>query len=191
MPRKAGDGSPNGMPYEPWRSFLQELDEHLKSPIELHCLGGFVVTQQYGVGRETSDIDFVTVVPRSTFDNIEKVAGLGSALYRKYRLYMQHVGIATVPESYESRLTHMFVSAPWQRLNLFALEANDLALSKLERNTERDRQDVLLLARAGHLNPHILKERYDTELRQYFLSKTEWHDQTLQLWIEMCWPSEG
>lgn len=133
----------------------------------------------------------MTVVPRSTFDNIEKVAGLGSALYRKYRLYMQHVGIATVPESYESRLTHMFVSAPWQRLNLFALEANDLALSKLERNTERDRQDVLLLARAGHLNPHILKERYDTELRQYFLSKTEWHDQTLQLWIEMCWPSEG
>lgn len=34
------------VPTEPWRSFLRELDELLKGPIELRCLGGFVVTQQ-------------------------------------------------------------------------------------------------------------------------------------------------
>lgn len=36
----------------------------------------------------------------------------------------------------------MFPSAPWGRLKLFALDATDLALSKLERNAERDREDV-------------------------------------------------
>jgi hypothetical protein len=52
------DGTRAAAPVEPWRSFLRELDELLKGPIELRCLGGFVVTQQYGIGRETSDIDF-------------------------------------------------------------------------------------------------------------------------------------
>lgn len=46
-------------PPEPWRSFLKELDELLKGPVELRCLGGFVITQQYGIGRETSDIDYL------------------------------------------------------------------------------------------------------------------------------------
>jgi hypothetical protein len=53
------------VPAEPWRSFLQELDGLLKGPVELRCLGGFVVTQQYGIGRETSDIDFLTGVAQS------------------------------------------------------------------------------------------------------------------------------
>jgi hypothetical protein len=51
------DAGPAAAPVEPWRSFLSELDELLKGPVELHCLSGFVVTQQYGIGRETSDID--------------------------------------------------------------------------------------------------------------------------------------
>jgi hypothetical protein len=52
----AEDSSASVLP-EPWRSFLRELDGLLKGPVELRCLGGFVITQQYGIGRETSDID--------------------------------------------------------------------------------------------------------------------------------------
>jgi hypothetical protein len=33
---------PHRVPAEPWASFLRELDELLKSTVELHCLGGFV-----------------------------------------------------------------------------------------------------------------------------------------------------
>jgi hypothetical protein len=40
------------VPAEPWRSFLQEPDGLLKGPVELRCLGGLVVTQQYGIGRK-------------------------------------------------------------------------------------------------------------------------------------------
>jgi len=33
----------------------------------------------------------------------------------------------------------------------------------------------------------VLLTRYREELRPY-LSRESWHDQTLQLWIESCWP---
>jgi len=103
---------PRSVPAEPWRSFLRDLDGLLKGPVELRCLGGFVVTQQYGIGRETSDIDFLAVIAQSPDDNVETLAGLGSKLHRRYRLYMQHVGVATPPADYASRLTRMFPSAP-------------------------------------------------------------------------------
>jgi hypothetical protein len=45
--------------------FPGDLDGLLKGPVELRCLGGFVVTQQYGIGRETSDIDFLAAIKQS------------------------------------------------------------------------------------------------------------------------------
>lgn len=177
-------------PSKPWGPFLRDLDALLKGPIALHCIGGFVVTQQYRIGRETSDIDFLSMVPYSNDNDVEGLAGRGSPLHRKHRLYMQYVGIATPPSNYETRLTRMFATAPWKNLTLLALEAHDLALAKLERNADRDREDVLSLARAGYLHPDTLKERYFEELRPYLLSNLSWHDKTLELWLEMGWPTK-
>lgn len=174
-------------PAEPWRSFLKAFDNELQDPLELRCLGGFVLTQHYGVARATADID-VLAASTPLPDVIETVAGVGSELHRQYRLYVQQVGIATVPAEYASRLIHMFPLAPWKRLKLLALDPTDLALSKLERNAERDRDDVLRLARAGYLDREVLKERYFQELRPYLLDKLSWHDKTLELWLEMAWP---
>ncbi len=56
----------NRVPAEPWRSFLAELDAALNAEVELRCLGGFVVTQLYGIGRETADIDFLSAVSLSS-----------------------------------------------------------------------------------------------------------------------------
>ncbi len=66
-----------------------------------------------------------------------------------------------------------------------ALEATDLALSKLERNAERNRADFLALANAGLIDMAALRTRYYEELRPYLLSRHEWHDQTLELWLKM------
>jgi hypothetical protein len=38
-------------PLEPWHSFLRVLDEALQSHARLDCIGGFVVTQLYGLAR--------------------------------------------------------------------------------------------------------------------------------------------
>src|ERR1700722_7313634 len=179
---------PHRVPAEPWASFRRELDELLKAAVELHCLGGFVVTQQYGIGRETSDIDFLSSAARSRDDKVEALAGLGSALHRKYRVYLQYVGVATPPCNYATRLQPMFPDESWKRLRLLALDPTDVALSKLERNAERDRDDVLRLARAGFVNVQALKARYFEEVRPYLLSRQSWHDQTLDLWLEMISP---
>lgn len=68
-------------------------------------------------------------------------------------------------------------------LRLFALDPYDLALSKLERNIERDRADVRFLARTIPLDLNVLQERYKKELR-WQLGNPEREDLTLKLWIE-------
>jgi hypothetical protein len=56
-------------------------------------------------------------------------------------------------------------SGTFQHLRLLALDPYDLALSKLERNIQRDRDDVLHLARTVPLDLEVLKDRYQKELR--------------------------
>jgi hypothetical protein len=110
------------------------------------------------------------------------LAGQGSALHRKHKLYLQLVGVATVPDSYESRLREIFPGV-FKHLRLRGLDPYDLALSKLERNTQRDRDDIKHLARRVPFDLKVLQERYQKELRPY-LGNPEREDLTLRLWVE-------
>jgi hypothetical protein len=179
VPRKR----PTEEPAEPWRSFLTDLDAQLTTDIEIHCIGGFVVTQVYGLSRETSDVDFLTVSPLSELSELIVRAGEGSALHKKHRVYIDPVTVTNAPEEYASRLAPLFRNAGWIHIRLFALEAHDLALTKLERNNDRDRRDVRLLAEMGRLQPATLETRYRSELRPY-LTNVERHDLTLKLWLD-------
>lgn len=69
-------------------------------------------------------------------------------------------------------------------MRLKGLDPYDLALSKLERNTQRDRDDVKHLTRTVPLDVTVLEERYHTELRTD-LGNPQREDLTLKLWIEM------
>jgi hypothetical protein len=91
--------------------------------------------------------------------DLAEIGGKGSALHQKHKVYLDAVTVATPPENYEKRLVPLFPGA-WRRLRLVALEAHDLVLSKLERNFERDRDDLQVLARTGRLKPETLRERY-------------------------------
>jgi hypothetical protein len=64
-----------------------------------------------------------------------------------------------------------------------ALDPYDLALTKLERNIERDRSDVRYLARIIPFDLELLCDRYRQELRPY-LGNPKRKDLTLKLWIE-------
>lgn len=88
-----------------------------------------------------------------------------------------------MPENYEERLVEMFPGT-FQYLRLFALDPYDLALTKLERNIQRDRDDVKHLARKVPFDLTVLKDRYERELRLY-LGRPDREDLTLKLWIEM------
>jgi hypothetical protein len=161
------------------------LDAQLNEEVHVHCCGGFVVTQLYGVGRTTGDVDFLCVVPNIRL-NLTELAGNGSSLHRKHRVYLDPVTVVTPPENYTERLVPMF-SGAWPHLRLHGLEVHDLALSKLERNHERDRSDVQVLAQARLLKRDVLRERYHRELRPNLISHQSRHDRTLELWLESYW----
>jgi hypothetical protein len=168
---------------EPWRSFLSEIDTALEEPTDFHCIGGFVVTVLYGLKRTTSDVDVISITPRDPDLKIVSLTGEGSALHKKYGVYLDKVTVAKLPIDHDERLTEMFPGA-FSKLRLFAVDPYDLALSKIERNLERDQDDVLYLARTIPLDIEILRKRYIEELRpDLFVPERE--DLTLKLWIEM------
>jgi len=167
---------------EPWNSFLAEIDGRVGGVVELHCLGGFVVTMLYGLGRPTADVDVIMITPRDAIEHLLQLAGKGSELQRKYGIYLDFVTIAAVPEDYDQRLVEI-LPGTFERLRLFALDPYDIALSKLERNIQRDRDDVKYLARAVPFDLNVLRERYERELRPY-LGNPEREDLTLRLWLE-------
>lgn len=166
----------------PWRNFLREVDAQLSNTIELHCLGGFVLTARYGLPRVTGDLDYISIVPKNSNQVLEGVAGEGSKLAKKYKLHVQYVTVADVPENYEERLSQLFPGS-FSHLKLFALEVHDLVLAKLVRNSPIDRDDAKFLAKAGWLDPGLLRERYERELRPN-LANQERHDLILKLWLE-------
>jgi Nucleotidyltransferase of unknown function (DUF6036) len=168
---------------EPWRSFLEELDQQSIAETRMDCMGGFVVTVLYGFSRETSDLDVLLIAPREQTAALLALGAQGGNLHQKYRVYLDYVGVAKVPENYEERLTEMF-AGEFRHLRICALDPYDLALSKLERNIQRDRDDVKHLARSVPLDLEILKQRYEKELR-WQLGNPEREDLTLRLWIEM------
>jgi Nucleotidyltransferase of unknown function (DUF6036) len=161
---------------------LNELDRIATSTGCRDCIGGFVVTMLDGLSRPTADLDVLEIAPRAAADAFSEMAMVGGPLFQKYGVYLDPVTVAQPPYEYESRIREMFPGA-FQNLRLMALDPYDLALTKLERNIERDRSDVRFLARALPFDLDLLRERYQTELRPY-LANPKREDLTLQLWID-------
>lgn len=170
-------------PPEPWDSFLKELDEAVDTEVRLDCIGGFVVTQLYGWERTTADVDVIELAPRAAGAILTAIGALGGELSKRHHVYSDRVGVAAVPDNYEDRLLEMFPGA-YRHLRLMALDAYDLALSKLERDSRKDRYDFRYLARNIPLDLGVLQRRYLTEMR-WQLGRPDREDGTLQLWVDM------
>lgn len=147
------------------------------------------MTLVYGLARSTADVDVLAVVPGGGGGHLLDLAGKGSSLHRKHKVYLDLVTVVTVPEDYEARLMEIFPGA-FPHLKLFALDPYDVALAKLERNIQRDRDDVKYLARTVPFDLGLLRERYEKELRPY-LGNSEREDLTLRLWIEAIEEERG
>lgn len=173
----------DSIPPEPWRGFLLELDEAATEPVGFHCLGGFVVTLVYGLTRTTSDVDVLPFIPKTEASSaLVNLGRKGSFLHQRYKVYLDPVSVATPPEDYDQRLAPIFPDN-FKNIRLFALDPYDIALTKLERNSPKDREDVKHLARTVPFDLEVLRERYYKELRDY-LFVPEREDLTLRLWIE-------
>jgi hypothetical protein len=172
----------------PWADFLREVDRLLPNPVELQCLGGFVLVTRYGFPRATNDIDYLPTLPPDEQHRLLEIAGMGSSLHKRFHVYIQCVGgVTSLAENYEARLEDTF-PGQFEKLRILALDPYDLVLSKLERNSPKDREDVKYLARIVSLSADKLLARYRKELRPY-LSNEARHDLTIDLWVEDYFPS--
>ena len=138
---------------------------------------------RYGLARPTADLDYLEVIPSRHGPLLQEFAGPDSALARAHGLHLQHVTVASLPDRYDERLTPLWPGR-FPRLTRLTLERHDLALSKLARNSPIDREDVARLARAVPLDPALLRERHETELRPIIIGEVARHDLTLALWLE-------
>ena len=141
---------------EPWKSFFVEIDKNLAEETRLEILGEFVITVVYKAPRTTADVDIVSIIPNDQTRTLIEFAGEGSKLNKKHGVYLDRVGVASLPENYEDRLTEIF-EEKFQNLRLFALDPYDIALAKIERNIDRDREDVRFLAKTIPFDLSILK----------------------------------
>ena len=167
---------------EPWKSFLTDLDTKLGGPTELHCLGGFVVSEHYGLIRATGDIDVLEIRGADAAAFIG-LSGKNSDLHKRHKVYVDYVTVAEVPYEYESRLIPVFQNE-FTHLQLRAFERHDLVLAKLARNIDRDRQDLEAIAIGPGLDTELLKERFDSEMKPY-IGNPKRDALTLDLWTEI------
>jgi hypothetical protein len=165
----------------PWNEFLTEINDRLTAPVQLVCIGGFVVTTIHGLSRSTGDLDLLTALPVQLREELQHLGGRNSELHRNYHLFVDYVAVVTMPINFEDRLTE----APFQfsKVRLLIPEIYDLVLSKLERNSPKDYQDVEYLAKKYKLSFATLRKRFDEELD--FIPNRKWHEQTLEsFWQE-------
>ena len=134
--------APELMP-EPWYSFLSEVDRAATARIAMHCIGGFAVSLYYGLARRTGDIDAVEVAPSDAKPWLARIAGQGSALHKKHKVYLQIVTVAVLPYPTRTESTRS------SRINW--------------RNCAFE--DVKHLVRSKNLDLTILEARYKDEVR--------------------------
>jgi Nucleotidyltransferase of unknown function (DUF6036) len=161
---------------------LVALDQGLTEDTELHCIGGFVLAEHYGLVRATADVDVLESAGTDKV-TIARLAGRGSPLHKRHRVYIDIVTVADVPDDYDTRLVTMDIEG-LTRLRLKVFERHDLVLAKLCRNIDRDREDLIALTRGPGLDVNVLRQRYQQELRPK-LGRPEREDLTMRLWIEM------
>ena len=170
---------------EPWLSFLTEIDSSIESEVSFHCFGAFAITLLYGLPRATSDVDVMSAAVGNHYDELETLAGKNSALHKKHRVYLDLVGsIATVPDHYEHRLISISPTT-FEKIKFYVMEIHDIILSKLNRNSPKDIQDVQHLAKVSEIDTQFLRERYQQELRHNVIGPPSRVDHTLEMWIEV------
>jgi hypothetical protein len=68
----------------------------MATPLSLDCIGGFVVTQVYGLDRATADMNVIELAPREAAQTVMTLALRGGPLARKHHVCIDRVGVATV-----------------------------------------------------------------------------------------------
>lgn len=129
----------------------------------------------FGIPRSTGDLDYLTII--GSAEEVENLAGPNSRLARKHKVSIHRVGgISDYPEDYGERLVPLELGL--KKLHLKILEPYDLLLSKLTRNSPKDREDVKAIAGKLGLSYAKLFGRFEKEMKPW-LPNVDRHENTL------------
>jgi hypothetical protein len=134
-------------------SFLRELGTTIHRPARIHVGGSAALIALGVLSRHTDDIDVVDEVPaevRGEHDLLERLS-------KRYGLYLAHFQSHYLPSRWEQRVRSLGTLG---RLEVFAVDVYDIAVSKLFSSREKDRDDLRLLA------SHLDKDQLATRLRE-------------------------
>jgi len=84
-------------------------------------------------------------------------------------------------EEYESRLQELKFNL--EKLKLWALDPYDLLLSKVPRNSPKDREDAKYLISTVKLDFKTFQDRWQKEMAPWIANRHQ-HDLTIELWKE-------
>lgn len=167
----------------PWSEFLRDIDGHLHERTEIHCIGGFAHQLLCENSRPTGDVDVVETIPAGAGDRLGRLAGPGSDLGLRHRLSLEWVRVVEPPAGYRERLLDA-TPADFENLRVRVLDPYDLVLTKIERNSPRDREDIRSLFAELDLDPAVLRSRFETELKPFLAVAPERTILTFDLWME-------
>ena len=165
---------------KPWGPFLADVNTRLTQEVKLFCIGGFVLRAVYDIPRVTADLDYLEVFPKEAAEELESIAGQGSDLSRKHGVFTHNAGYIEMPHEYEDRLLELELKL--ERLHLFVPDPYDLLLSKMLRNSGKDRDDAKFLITKLGLQYGPFKARFDEELS--WVSNRPYREKTVELWKE-------
>ncbi len=181
MPEPTVTVATNLLDEKPWGAFLAELDTALPQQVILHCLDGFVLKALYDMPRITADIDYVRAVPSFAVTVLNRIAGQDSDLAKKHKVYLQFTKTLDMPENYEQRLRPLDLGL--SSLRLMMPDPYDFLLSKLTRNSPKDREDVKFVIKHAGLKFEVLEKRFEDEMKPW-AANPGLHRVTLKLWKE-------
>ena len=164
---------PNNSIPQPWLAFLTRIDESLDSEVQFHCFGAFAIMCLFGLPRPTEDVDILSALVRENYQKLFELAGKGSELHEKYRVYLDLVGgVAVVPDDYAERLRDITPSK-FVNIRLLVMEPHDLVLTKVSRNYPHDIADVEYIARSTKLDVEVLRARFVAEVSHNVIGPPE------------------
>ena len=147
--------------------FFEELDASWRWDLEEKCRldiigsAALMLQTQYTRGTKDSDILETATLSGNTRQHLEELAGPGTDLHKRHRLYLDIVssGLPFLPQAprWQELST---LNAKLRLFHLRALDIVDVAVSKLKRFNANDVSDIDAMIEQGLIPHHKLIERY-------------------------------
>jgi hypothetical protein len=163
--------------------FFIELDQKWKQkdgvPIRLPIIGSAALFLQCDYSRGTKDSDVLQLGQLTSDDvvaDLEKIAGVGSALAKRHRAYLDIVaqGIPFLPHPPQFNALEK-LNAQLQNFKVEVLDLVDVVVSKLKPFRAQDIDDISHVAGLGILDPKALVTRFESAVEYWSMDARASH----------------